>query len=93
MHTVLMFQVLACSYEITGSAMRGLGNSMTPMILTVFGTCVLRLVWIYTVNAHYHQFDVLLCIYPITWVITGTMVVAAYLRTAKRRLSGNRRIV
>ncbi|MDE6100058.1 MAG: MATE family efflux transporter, partial [Paramuribaculum sp.] len=93
MRTVLMFQVLACSYEITGSAMRGLGNSMTPMILTVFGTCVLRLVWIYTVNAHFHQFDILLSIYPITWVITGTMVIIAYIYTAKRRLTGNRRSV
>lgn len=86
MHCVLMLQFIACSYEITGSAMRGLGNSMTPMLLTVFGTCVLRLVWIYTVNIHYHQFDILLIIYPITWVITGIMVATAYLRMARLRL-------
>lgn len=86
-HTVLVFQCLACSYEITGSAMRGLGNSLTPMLLTVFGTCVLRLLWIYTVNAHYHEFDLLLVIYPITWVITGILVVTAYRRMAHRCFS------
>lgn len=86
MHIVMISQALACSYEITGSAMRGLGNSVTPMILTVFGTCVLRLVWIYSVNAYYHSFDILLWIYPITWVITGTMVIIAYLRMAHQRL-------
>lgn len=91
MHTVLVFQFLACSYEITGSAMRGLGNSLTPMILTVFGTCVLRLVWIYTVNAEMGKFDVLLYIYPITWVITGVMVWLAYIRMAKKCLPDQRR--
>lgn len=90
MHTVLMFQFLACSYEITGSAMRGLGNSLTPMLLTVFGTCALRLVWIYTVSAHYGKFDVLLSIYPITWVITGALVITAYRRMAKRCLRPGR---
>lgn len=84
-HTVLIFQFMACSYEITGSAMRGLGNSLTPMLLTVFGTCVLRLAWIYTVNAHYHDFKILLVIYPITWVVTGLMVVAAYFHMAHKR--------
>jgi len=86
MHIVLMFQALACSYEITGSAMRGLGNSLTPMILTVFGTCVLRLLWIYTVNSRYHNFELLMLIYPITWVITGILVVAAYHVMARRRI-------
>lgn len=86
-HTVLMFQFIACSYEIAGSAMRGLGNSLTPMLLTVLGTCVIRLAWIYTVNAHFHSFDILLMIYPISWTITGIMVAAAYLRMARRILN------
>lgn len=85
-HVVLVFQFLACSYEITGSAMRGLGNSFTPMLLTVFGTCVLRLLWIFTVNVKFHEFDLLLVIYPITWVITGALVMTAYRRMASRCL-------
>ena len=51
----------------------------------MFGTCVLRLAWIYTVNAHYHDFKILLVIYPITWVVTGLMVVAAYFHMAHKR--------
>ncbi len=86
MHIVLVFQALACSYEISGSAMRGLGNSLTPMILTVFGTCILRLLWIYTVNASFHSFTLLLWIYPITWVITGILVISAYIRMARKCL-------
>ena len=45
-HTVLIVQCLASSYEVSGSYMRALGYSMTPMILTIFGTCVLSMLWI-----------------------------------------------
>lgn len=92
-HTVLLFQALACSYEICGSGMRGLGNSLTPMLLTVFGTCILRLVWIYTVNVRYHSFEMLLVIYPISWIVTGILVIVAYRRMAARCLKGNHRDV
>jgi len=80
----LLLQFIASSYEISGSALRGLGYSMAPMILTVFGTCVLRLVWIYTVCAHTNSFSLLLSIYPITWFVTGTAVVIAYIRISRR---------
>ena len=43
---VLLFQFIASSYEVAGGALRGLGYSMTPTVLTILGTCVLRLVWV-----------------------------------------------
>lgn len=67
------------SYEISGSALRGFGYSMTPAIITVFGTCVLRLVWVFTVCRQYTGFEMLLNVYPISWVVTGIAMVAAYL--------------
>lgn len=89
MHCVLVFQFIASTYEIPGAYMRGLGYSMTPMLLTVFGTCVLRLVWVYTVNVKYHDFEVLLSIYPISWIVTGIAVsTAAWI--VQRRVFGTR---
>ncbi len=84
LHYVLMFQFIASSYEICGAAMRALGFSMTPTVLTIFGTCVLRLIWVYTVAEHHRDFGLLLIIYPITWVVTGAMVVWAYLRACRK---------
>lgn len=84
LHCVLLLQFLASSYEISGSALRGLGYSMTPTILTIFGTCVLRLIWIYTVCADNTNFELLLYIYPITWVITGSAVYIAYRRISQK---------
>ncbi len=81
---VLLLQFIASSYEICGSSLRALGYSMTPMLLTVVGTCVLRLVWIHTVCANSTDFALLLDIYPITWVITGAAVMGAYFIITRR---------
>ena len=64
MRTVLMFQGLACLYEIPGSALRGMGRSMLPTLLTVFGTCVLRIAWVYTVCPVWEGFHALMLVYP-----------------------------
>lgn len=75
---VLLFQSIASSYEIAGAALRGLGYSMTPTLFTIFGTCLFRLLWIYTVCPVYNSFEVLMYVYPISWVLTGAAVVTAY---------------
>lgn len=84
MRTVLMFQGLACLYEIPGSALRGMGRSMLPTQLTVFGTCVLRIAWVYTVCPVWEGFHALMFVYPVSWIITGIMVMTAYLITFRR---------
>lgn len=83
-HTVLVFQWLASTYEISGSYMRGLGYSFTPMILTIFGTCVLRLGWVYVFADIDNTFTTLLTIYPISWAITGIIVIGAALYVQHR---------
>ena len=41
-------ELLTAVYEISAGAMRGLGHSLLPAIITVVGSCVLRLIWIST---------------------------------------------
>lgn len=84
---VLLFQFLASSYEIAGASMRGIGYSMTPTILTIFGTCLLRVGWIYYTPS-FSSFGELLIIYPITWCVTGALVLCAYLIISRRVLVG-----
>lgn len=78
MEGVLLFQFIACSYEVTGSALRGMGESMLPTIMTVFGTCILRIIWVFAVLPHYTGFAHLLQVYPLSWILTGAMVIIAY---------------
>ena len=84
---VLSFIPLASTYEIGGASLRGLGYSMTPAVLTVFGTCLFRLVWIYTVCRIFTDFRILMIVYPISWLITGASVLAAYYIIRKKVFS------
>lgn len=84
MKTVLLLQGLVCLYEIPGAALRGMGHSMLPTLLTVFGTCILRIVWVYTVCPAWQGFHALMFAYPVSWTITGIMVMTAWLVTSRK---------
>lgn len=85
--TVLVFQFIASSYEIGGSYMRAFGYSVTPMLLTIIGTCVLRLGWVAYFPHIGHTFRNLLVIYPVTWIVTGIAVLTAAHIVARRVFS------
>lgn len=78
MRYVLLLQGLAATYEVTGASLRAYGYSMTPSVLMIFGTCFLRIAWIYTVLVKYHSFTTLLLVYPFTWIATGSLLVFSY---------------
>ncbi len=80
--TVLLFQFIACSYEISGGAMRALGHSVPPMMITILGTCLLRILW--RCSGLWHTFEQLLIIYPVSWGITGMLMLIAYRRLSRR---------
>lgn len=84
---VLLMQFTACSYEISGGAMRAMGYSMTPTILTIFGTCVFRLLWVFLLPTFNGTFRALMAIYPITWLITGASVTGAYFYIRRKAFS------
>lgn len=75
---------VAGSYEITGSTLRGMGRSTVPALLTVIGSVVFRVIWVYVVFAKWRSFSVLIIVYPISWVLTGSMVVGYYFLMRRR---------
>lgn len=85
---VLLWQFIACSYEISASAMRGMGKSMLPTLLTIVGTCLLRVVWVFAVCPVWTSYQTIMTVYPITWITTGIMVFTAFHITARKKLAG-----
>lgn len=75
---VLAFQFIACSYEVSGASMRGLGYSMTPTVITVVGSCLLRVVWIHIMFYIGYDYVELMHLYPISWTVTGVLALIAY---------------
>lgn len=82
-------QWLSTTYEISGAALRGMGISMLPAIVTLIGSCLFRLVWMYTIFPMWPTFQTLLTVYPVTWGITGCIMLAAYF-LMRRRLFAER---
>lgn len=50
---------------------RGMGYSISPMLSTLIGTCLMRIVWLATVFASHPTEIVLFICYPITWGLAG----------------------
>ncbi len=84
MNSVVILEGLTVTYEVGGAALRALGYSMTPAILTVIGTCLLRLVWLKTIFVLNPTFRALMLVYPTTWIITGAAVLIAYVILQKK---------
>ena len=84
MVTVLLFQGIACYYEMAGASMRGLGYSMTPALITIFGTCVLRLLWVWCFHGFNGEFVHLMMVYPVSWTLTDIAMAIAYNRITHR---------
>lgn len=78
MWCVLTGSMIPCLYEVAGGALRGMGHSMLPAIFTIIGSCVLRIIWIYTVFAATGEFWLLLIVYPLSWAVTGAAMLISY---------------
>ena len=76
--TVCLFNFIANSYEITSGALRGMGYSALPTILTVIGSCLFRIAWVFVVLPQFGSFRSIVIVYPISWTFTGIMVLTAY---------------
>lgn len=86
-HLVVITQAIACSYEVGGSTLRGMGHSATPAIMTIFGTCLLRLAWVFWVFPLFPTYVGLMTVYPVSWAVTGLLVLTAFWRVSRRELA------
>lgn len=56
--------------DVSTGALRGMGSSIVPMIISVLGVCGVRLLWIGTVFQIYRTTDCLYISYGVSWTIT-----------------------
>lgn len=74
------FYILYMATEILSGAMRGVGESLKPAVLTIFGVCVLRLAYLYLIVQRNPSNTGIALSYPITWGVTSLLFVIYYLR-------------
>lgn len=86
LRTVTPFYALFSFVEILASSLRGMGDVVIPMLLTLFGVCILRIVWTLFVLPIYPQMLTLTANYPITWITTSILFIIYYFWRKKHGL-------
>ena len=78
MITTSGFVMLNAVNNMPGGVLRGLGYTTMPLIITLAGTCFLRMAWVAVVFPMYHTPMGLYMCYPITWAATGLVMLGYY---------------
>ena len=73
--------------EMACAAMRGLGYSLLPAMVSLGGVCITRLLWVHTVFAWYPQLWVLFLAWPVSWAVTGAIHLCCYAAARKKAVS------
>lgn len=89
---MVRFGIVARTYALCGimdvmvGALRGIGYSVMPMIVSLMGACVFRLVWIATIfhMDMFHSVQVVYDSYPISWIVTNIVHIICFMWAMKK---------
>lgn len=87
-------RIIARTYALCGimdvmvGALRGVGYSIMPMIVSLIGACGLRLLWLATVFQidRYHTVTTVYLSYPITWIITLSVHILCFVLIRRKQM-------
>ena len=86
-------RIMGCSFFVAPfmdasiAASRGIGRSIVPTVIVIMGSCVFRVIWVYTVFAYFHTIPSLYLLYVFSWTITGTVEYIYFRRSYKKCLT------
>ena len=78
MHLICAPYFLCGLMDLFPGALRGMGHSAVPMILSVLGTVGTRVVWIFLIFPQHRSLDILFISYPVSWLLTILMQVICF---------------
>lgn len=91
MQYVCLLYFICGIMDVLVGFLRGVGYSTIPMVVSLLGVCVFRVLWIYTVFTQEQTLSSLYISYPISWTITvivlSTCIFLFYPRIKKKMLS------
>ena len=77
--------------DVMVGQLRGIGYSVMPMIVSLTGACLFRVIWILTIFSwpQYHTLTVLYISYPVSWILTFAIHLLCYFLVRGKRLRLN----
>ena len=86
MQVIMLTYFLCGIMDVMVGTLRGMGYSIMPMLVSLMGACVFRIIWIFTVFRAVHTPACLYMSYPISWGLTFTVHLMCFIFIARRRL-------
>lgn len=84
LHQVCSLEGLTATYEVESAALRGMGKSIEPSVVTILGTVVFRLIWLVTIYRIWPSFEMLMWVYVASWIFTGGILFVIYMMHMKK---------
>ena len=78
MQHVCSVEGLTATYEVESAALRGMGKSLEPSVVTILGTVVFRMIWMVTVFRWIPTYEMLMNVYIASWIFTGGVIFVIY---------------
>ncbi len=87
---MMRFSVMWFSYPIatfmdnTIAANRGLGKTSIPTLIVFIGSCLFRILWVYTVFAYFGTIQSLFLLYIFSWILTALAEIIYFIHLYKK---------
>ena len=79
--------------DCTIAASRALGKSLVPTAVVIMGSCVFRIIWVYTVFAYFHTIPSLYLLYSFSWSITGLVEILYFTHVYREKVKNGMKAV
>ena len=86
---VTLFLFMNGLLDVVVNSIRGMGLSNLPTIITLFGVCGFRILYIYTFFQSHHTPEVLYLCFPLSWLITTIMLLIIWIQVYHRLIEEN----
>lgn len=91
-YAILRMRYICLTYFLCGmmdvmvGGLRGIGYSIMPMLVSLTGACLFRVVWIYTVFQQVRTLECLYLSYPISWILTFSVHLICFIVVYRKLL-------
>ncbi len=65
--------------EVLAGSLRGVGNVIVPMVITLAGVCIMRIIWLAVVMKVAPTLSAIIFSYPVTWILTALAFILYYI--------------
>ena len=73
-------------FEVTGGVVRGIGKSVSSMVIVIVNLCVIRILMLEISDRVFHSVQAVAAVYPLTWLMATLSFVGYYLHVRKQML-------